>query len=673
MNRRHLCESTRALLRAATSRRAALRCAALLFGLVAWFSVGEAHAFTATRYSGINPANLYRTEFTLNAGQSVTWDGTTCTGDPVMLVVEGYTTQTGTRTHSYVNDDFSGVCPKLTVTNTGGSTRTFTLLIGAYYGNGGTITVKKNGVNFLTNQTFGGWVYITQPSIGVPAHYRVQPRRAASGGGVDVDTILYTITLPNESPLPSYMDDDSHLRLLPAIDITNNSGPTTTYYMAVGFYSTSPGATGQVDLWAWDNSAIDPEGDGIPNDIETSYGTNQAMVDTDQDGIWDYAEVAGVPSGSLIGFDSSLIMPWQAGNGGTADANPGSDPLVQDLFIEAEYMQKTSGVDAHDHDLRVSGNWTTFYTDLRQNFQNDSAWTGRTIRPHVQFSNAFSEVDGSGNSKKYITLGTCSNSNTYRFYELKNNSFYFDPLRSTIFHYMVMAHSIRVDGSCVATTNSGWAEIDGNDFVVTLGDWSNQKGTVAEQKGTFVHELGHNLNLTHNGNDQGSYSCVHASVMNYRYQTSGVNGVSGGRPFGYSRGVGDLCENGFDTCGVTCAVVSGKDCVPSNRTSPKTGCNPNYSGCDCDEAEWSNLLLNFVKEPDDLTVYNPGAALGRRDVAAVRQHAAFWGPLLRGDRSQYTPAHERILALRKQALIDRGLVEGRDFFISSATGRAYTY
>ena len=49
----------------------------------------------------------------------------------------------------------------------------------------------------------------------------------------------------------------------------------------------------------------------------------------------------------------------------------------------------------------------------------------------------------------------------------------------------------------------------------------------------------------------------------------------------------------------------------------------------------------------------------------------FWGPLLRGDKSAYTPAHDRILALRKQALLDRGLVEGTDFVISDATGRAY--
>ena len=36
-------------------------------------------------------------------------------------------------------------------------------------------------------------------------------------------------------------------------------------------------------------------------------------------------------------------------------------------------------------------------------------------------------------------------------------------------------------------------------------------------------------------------------------------------------------------------------------------------------------------------------------------------------------AHKAILAGRKQALIERGLVEGRDFTISRATGRAYMY
>ena len=277
-----------------------------------------------------------------------------------------------------------------------------------------------------------------------------------------------------------------------------------TFYMVVGFFSTSPSSTGTVDMWQYDTTNADSDADGIPNDIETNYGTSTSNADSDGDGLQDFAEVAAIPSGSgpmYPGAENSLVLPWQSGNGPTADANPGSDPLVQDIFFEVEYMEKTSGVDAHDHSLIASGNWSTFYNDLKQNFQNDSAWTGRTVRPHIQLSQSISETDGSNNAIPYLTLGTCSNTDTYRFYEFKNNPFYFDPRpldRVPLRDHRPFAAPRR---QLFTTTSSGQAEINGNDFVVTLGDWTAQKGTISEQKGTFFHELGHNLNLTHNGND----------------------------------------------------------------------------------------------------------------------------------------------------------------------------
>jgi hypothetical protein len=70
----------------------------------------------------------------------------------------------------------------------------------------------------------------------------------------------------------------------------------------------------------------------------------------------------------------------------------------------------------------------------------------------------------------------------------------------------------------------------GSDFVVTLGhsNWAteDEELKVTRQAGTFMHELGHNLGLNH----EGSYTEPtpvarkpnHLSVMNYLYQTRGV-------------------------------------------------------------------------------------------------------------------------------------------------------
>ena len=64
----------------------------------------------------------------------------------------------------------------------------------------------------------------------------------------------------------------------------------------------------------------------------------------------------------------------------------------------------------------------------------------------------------------------------------------------------------------MALLTSGRAEIFGNDILVTLGPlWVSGgnspmtglpiNGTVNEHAGTFMHELGHNLNLRHGGAD----------------------------------------------------------------------------------------------------------------------------------------------------------------------------
>jgi hypothetical protein len=57
---------------------------------------------------------------------------------------------------------------------------------------------------------------------------------------------------------------------------------------------------------------------------------------------------------------------------------------------------------------------------------------------------------------------------------------------------------------------------------VTLGLWPTPGGTPDQQVGTFIHELGHNLGLTHGGSEHTGFKPNHLSVMNYSFQTRGV-------------------------------------------------------------------------------------------------------------------------------------------------------
>ncbi len=123
-------------------------------------------------------------------------------------------------------------------------------------------------------------------------------------------------------------------------------------------------------------------------------------------------------------------------------------------------------------------------------------------------------------------------------------SSYFDPKRTATHHYMIWAD--QYDGG----TSSGYSRgIDASDFIVSLGSWPNG-GTIYERLGTFIHELGHNLGLTHGGSDHENFKPNYLSIMNYSFQMYGIikNGYWGdqGYPlnFDYQRiNIVDLDES----------------------------------------------------------------------------------------------------------------------------------
>jgi len=113
------------------------------------------------------------------------------------------------------------------------------------------------------------------------------------------------------------------------------------------------------------------------------------------------------------------------------------------------------------------------------------------------------------------------------FSKLLNNNF--RPTgRLPIFHYAVAAAAIANDKSCT----SGYTPEGGFGFIVSLGGprkagepcWENEIGSLGEQTGTFMHELGHVLGLHHGGEDGNAISMKpnYPSVMDYLYQFSGV-------------------------------------------------------------------------------------------------------------------------------------------------------
>jgi hypothetical protein len=118
----------------------------------------------------------------------------------------------------------------------------------------------------------------------------------------------------------------------------------------------------------------------------------------------------------------------------------------------------------------------------------------------------------------------------------------FDNLgRSGIFHYAIAVAQL---GNA---PNSGIGRTAGTDFIIALGTFTGGVGSLEEQTGTFMHELGHNLKLEHGGGDDFNFKPNYPSVMNYAFQLRGVikNGAAGTWDYSHGREA-PFAENAFN-------------------------------------------------------------------------------------------------------------------------------
>ena len=95
------------------------------------------------------------------------------------------------------------------------------------------------------------------------------------------------------------------------------------------------------------------------------------------------------------------------------------------------------------------------------------------------------------------------------FYTVKGNSF--DPNRLNIYRYCVFAW----DNGYLPWSSGKAEDIWANDFFVSLGRWGADGQRADFQTGTFMHELGHTLNLRHGGFEDTNSKDNYNSIMQY--------------------------------------------------------------------------------------------------------------------------------------------------------------
>ncbi len=250
------------------------------------------------------------------------------------------------------------------------------------------------------------------------------------------------------------------------------------------------------------SSDTDSGTDWLVRAFSTAGGINDITNDTDidQDGVPDQAEV---PGGTFAGLP---LYDW------------GARTNQRDIFLHIDYMDSLDpGVIPRQEALEL----------VRSVFSNEN------FSIHIDIGNKFSGAlnpslfnldnqDHKVPASPGIALGEVSGrANLYAY-----KSQYMDIRKKQIFHYCVFAISQQ---PYATNQSSGIAELDGNDLIVTLGNWNLNTAPVSKlnelihwQAATLMHEFGHNLGLHHGGDGDENYKPNYYSIMNYAYQLYGL-------------------------------------------------------------------------------------------------------------------------------------------------------
>jgi hypothetical protein len=293
----------------------------------------------------------------------------------------------------------------------------------------------------------------------------------------------------------------------------------------------APGAAG--------SDCADADGDRIPGAFELDdcagagacfAGTDPLDPDTDDDGILDGDEFAG----TLGGLDLPAL---------------GADPCRKDVFVEIDWVYATGQPPDRNmpHANQVARLVAAFAAAPSVNADGSTGVSLHVDVGQAPYGGGHSVPDPGGDD----TLDFAS----FLFdggehYVIKAGNF--AASRNGYFRYALMADRYSVGGEY--QNSSGLAEVPGDDFVVTMGQWA--VGDHDFIGNTIMHELGHNLVLQHGGFQQRNFKPNYNSVMNYWYQFCGTDldfDVIPDNGLDYSRGVNVSLDesNLVEAAGVT--------------------------------------------------------------------------------------------------------------------------
>lgn len=259
---------------------------------------------------------------------------------------------------------------------------------------------------------------------------------------------------------------------------------------------------------------LDSDQDGLPDCVESGShqylgladtGTDRFDADSDDDGLGDGDEVLGTAAG--------LDLP-------TLDVHP----LRRDLLIEYDWFEDAEDCAWHSHAPAAAVLQRVAAAFAALPLANPDGSQGIRVLQDVGQGGALSGGEAILAISPHLPGGFDATHAAIK-------AAHFSPLRIGAFHYVLLAHSYGA-----GSNSSGYAEVVGDDALVTLACSAEADDLVR----TLLHELGHNLGLQHGGFEACNGKPNYNSLLNYRFQFTGLDddcdGYGDQRRDGYSRG-----------------------------------------------------------------------------------------------------------------------------------------
>jgi hypothetical protein len=320
-------------------------------------------------------------------------------------------------------------------------------------------------------------------------------------------------------------------------DIGND--PLATYlktWKTLVFYQDNK-LKGNVDLFY-----VGPRSMNIPSADAEFKLIQRTDSDSDDDGLPDIVEQNGLDFNRDGTIDLTL---------------PNANPLHKDIYIEIDFMQ------CNNITCPLTPNST--HRPLQQSLDNviNAFASAPVSNPdgndgitlHLLVDEPLRHVEQIGPSVDRTFFGTNAERND-------NNNANIIAAKKLVYHYVIFAHDL-------LPPHATWSGIHifGREFIVSLGGgwgtdvFNHSVGSIDQQEGTFMHELGHDLGLAHGGapGDNLLGKPNYMSLMNYDFQ---FKNIISDRPLDYSRcalppldeehliesnGIGTSCPPGLRT------------------------------------------------------------------------------------------------------------------------------